>query len=78
MGLRFAFEVLTRETPWENLSVEIAWCLRRQKGQVCGEEFTVADFEMPCAKCGDGRSTCISGTKLDIAYLELEEPCARP
>jgi hydrogenase nickel incorporation protein HypA/HybF len=77
-ALTFAFEALTRETPWENLKVEIEWCPRRQKCQVCGEEFTVADFGMACPKCGDGRSTCISGTELDIAYLELEEPCARP
>lgn len=77
-ALTFAFEALTRETPWENLKVEIEWRPRRQKCQVCGEEFTVADFEMPCPKCGDGPSTCISGTELDIAYLELEEPCARP
>jgi Hydrogenase/urease nickel incorporation, metallochaperone, hypA/CobW/HypB/UreG, nucleotide-binding domain len=52
--------------------VEIEWCPRRQKCQVCGEEFSVADFEMACPKCGDGPSTCISGTELDIAYLELE------
>jgi hydrogenase nickel incorporation protein HypA/HybF len=77
-ALTFAFEVLTRETPWENLGVEIEWCPRRQKCRGCGEEFTVADFEMACPKCGDERSTCISGTELDIAYLELEEPCARP
>jgi hydrogenase nickel incorporation protein HypA/HybF len=76
--LMFAFETLTRETPWENLKVEIEWCPRRQKCQACGEEFTVAGFEMACPKCGECRSTCISGTELDIAYLELEEPCARP
>ena len=34
---------------------------------MCGEEFTVADFEMACAKCGDGRSTCISGTEAELA-----------
>jgi len=39
---------------------------------------TVVDFEMACPTCGDGRSTCIGETELDIAYLELEEPCARP
>jgi hydrogenase nickel incorporation protein HypA/HybF len=74
----FAFEALTRETPWENLKVEIEWCPRRQKCQGCGEEFAVVDFEMVCPKCGDGRSSCISGAELDIAYLELEERCARP
>jgi len=62
-ALTLAFEALTRETPWENLKVEIEWFPRRQKCQVCGEEFPVADFEMVCPKCGDGRSTCIGGTE---------------
>jgi hydrogenase nickel incorporation protein HypA/HybF len=77
-ALTFAFEALTRGTPWENLKVELEWCPRRQKCRGRGEEFAVVDFEMVCSKCGDGRTTCISGTELDIAYLELEEPCARP
>jgi hydrogenase nickel incorporation protein HypA/HybF len=76
-ALTFAFEALTRETPWENLKVEIEWCPRRQKCQGCGEEFAVVEFEMVCPKCGECRSACISGTELDIAYLELEEPCAK-
>jgi hydrogenase nickel incorporation protein HypA/HybF len=77
-ALAFAFEALTRETPWENLKVEIEWCLRRQKCLGCGEEFSVDGFDLACPKCGENRSTCIGGTELDIAYLELEEPCARP
>ncbi len=77
-ALTFALEALTRETPWENLKVEIEWCPRRQKCSLCDEEYTVEDYEIDCPKCGDARSTLISGTELDIAYLELEEPCARP
>ena len=31
-----------------------------------------------CPKCGSAQTTCISGTELDIAYIELEEePCAK-
>ncbi len=77
-ALTFAFEALTRETPWENLKVEIEWCPRRQKCSGCEEEFAVVEYEIACPKCGGVRSTCISGTELDIAYLELEEPCVRP
>ena len=77
-ALTFAFEALTRETPWENLKVEIEWCPRRQKCFGCGKEFIIVDYEMTCPNCGDARSACVSGTELDIAYLELEEPCARP
>ena len=42
------------------------------------KEFIIVDYEMTCPNCGDARSACVSGTELDIAYLELEEPCARP
>jgi len=37
----------------------------------------VKDWELTCPKCGEARSTCIGGTELDIAYLELEEPCEK-
>jgi hydrogenase nickel incorporation protein HypA/HybF len=77
-ALLFAFQALTRETPWENLKVEIEWCARRQKCEMCGAEFAVVEFELACPKCGETRSTCIGGTELDIAYLELEERCAKP
>jgi hydrogenase nickel incorporation protein HypA/HybF len=76
-ALTFAFEALTRETAWECLKVEIEWRPRRQKCLDCGEEFTVTGYEMACPKCGESRSTCIGGTELDIAYLEVEELCGK-
>jgi hydrogenase nickel incorporation protein HypA/HybF len=76
-ALDFAFEALTRRTPFENLKLEVEWCPRRQKCLACAEEFSVHDLELACPKCGATHSTCIGGTELDIAYLELEEPCAK-
>jgi hydrogenase nickel incorporation protein HypA/HybF len=76
-ALAFAFEALTRGTFLEHLRLEIEWCPRRQKCLACGEEFAVKEFELTCPKCGEARSTCIGGTELDIAYLELEEPCEK-
>ncbi len=76
-ALAFAFEALTRETPLEHMRLEIEWCPRRQKCLACGEEFVVQELELTCPKCGETRSTFISGTELDIAYLELEEPCEK-
>jgi hydrogenase nickel incorporation protein HypA/HybF len=76
-ALEFAFEVLTRETPLAHLKLEVEWCPRRQKCLTCAEEFSVHDLGLACPKCGANRSTCIGGTELDIAYLELEEPCAK-
>lgn len=52
-ALTFAFEALTRETPWGTLKVEVEWCSRRQNCQGCGEEFVVKNYEMACPKCGE-------------------------
>ena len=78
-ALDFAFEALTRETELEHLKLVVEWCPRRQKCTACSEEFAVQDFELACPTCGSAQTTCISGTELDIAYIELEEePCAKP
>ena len=76
-ALAFAFEALSRGTSLEHLRLEIEWCPRRQKCLACGEEFAVKEFELTCPKCGENRGTCIGGMELDIAYLELEEPCEK-
>jgi Zn finger protein HypA/HybF involved in hydrogenase expression len=51
--------------------------LRRQKCLQCGQEFAVRDLDLNCPKCGDSGTTCISGTELDIAYLEVEDLCVK-
>ena len=76
-ALDFAFEALTRGTDLQHLKLVIEWCPRRQKCTACSQEFTVQDFVLSCPKCGSPQTACISGTELDIAYLELEEPCAK-
>jgi hydrogenase nickel incorporation protein HypA/HybF len=76
-ALSFAFEALTRKTALEDLRLEVEWCPRRQKCLDCGEEFAVKEFDLSCPKCGRNKTSCIGGTELDIAYLELEEPCVR-
>ena len=76
-ALGFAFEALTRKTPMESLRLEVEWCPRRQKCLDCGEEFVVREFDLNCPKCRGNKTTCTGGTELDIAYLELEEPCVR-
>lgn len=76
-ALDFAFEALTRDTELEHVKLVVEWCPRRQRCTVCSEEFAVQDYELACPKCGSPQTACISGTELDIAYLELEEPCAK-
>ncbi len=76
-ALMFAFDALTRNSPWQSLKIEIEWRERRQKCLGCGEEFAVENYQLACPKCGDARTTCISGTELDIAYLEVEDLCVQ-
>lgn len=76
-ALSFAFEALTRKTLLEDLRLEVEWCPRRQKCLDCGEEFVPKDFGLSCPKCAGSKTSCIGGTELDIAYLELEEPCVK-
>jgi hydrogenase nickel incorporation protein HypA/HybF len=76
-ALSFAFEALTRKTSLEDLRLEVEWCPRRQKCLDCGEEFAVKDFDLSCPMCSASKTSCIGGTELDIAYLELEEPCVK-
>ncbi len=77
-ALDFAFECITQDTEWQHLKLQVEWCPRREKCLSCSEEFAVPDLDLTCPKCGAIRSTTIGGTELDIAYLELEEPCAKP
>ena len=77
-ALDFAFEALTRGTNLEHLKLVVEWCPRRHKCVSCSEDFVVKDFDLACPKCGSAQTTLISGTELDIAYIELEEePCAK-
>jgi hydrogenase nickel incorporation protein HypA/HybF len=76
-ALEFAFEALTRSTPLSGLRLEVEWRPRRQRCLNCGHEFAVRELDLRCPTCGTNKTSCIGGTELDVAYLELEEPCAK-
>jgi hydrogenase nickel incorporation protein HypA/HybF len=77
-ALTFAFDALTRNSPWETLKFEIEWCPRRQKCLGCGEVFSVQNFQMDCPNCSSTATTCIGGTELEIVYLDVEDACTQP
>ena len=72
-ALRFAFEVLSKETGLGSLELEIEMCPRRHRCPECHCEFTVVEFDHSCPQCGHRSTQSISGDQLEIAYLELEE-----
>jgi len=72
-ALRFCFEAMVHETDLESLALEIEFCPRRHRCQVCGRDFVVHDYDSRCPQCESLETTCISGDELELAYLEVEE-----
>lgn len=73
-SLRFCFESLVKDSPFDPLPLEIQFCPRRQTCATCRCTFLVVDYSTVCPSCGMDRTECISGTELELSYLELEEP----
>lgn len=73
-ALNFGWEVITKDTDWNGLALEIEHIPRRQRCSACKHEFDAPDFMTACPKCADPLTVTIAGDELDIAYLEVEEP----
>ena len=72
-ALRFCFECLVKDSPFEPLPLEIQFCPRQQTCQACGCAFPVVDYNTACPSCGKDSTECTGGTELELIYLELEE-----
>jgi hydrogenase nickel incorporation protein HypA/HybF len=72
-ALNFGWEVITKETEWDGLALEIEAVARRQRCTTCGHEFGAPDFMTACPQCAELMTVTIAGDELDIAYLEVEE-----
>jgi hydrogenase nickel incorporation protein HypA/HybF len=72
-ALRFCFDAMILETDLESLELGIEVCPRRHRCQVCGNEFSVCDYDSRCPQCASLETTFISGDELELAYLEVEE-----
>lgn len=72
-SLTFGWEVITKDSPFNGLPLDIEHVPRRQRCNGCGHEFDAPDFMTSCPKCQDPLTVTIAGDELDIAYLEVEE-----
>ncbi len=72
-ALAFGWEVITKDTAWESLKLDVERLPRKNLCTECFHEFVVNDYEIRCPKCGSAATRGIGGDELDIAYLELEE-----
>ncbi len=75
-ALAFGFEVLVKDTPYQDVKLEIEWKRRVQRCRACGHEFETDAVLTECPKCASLHTETIAGDELDIAYIELQEaPC---
>jgi hydrogenase nickel incorporation protein HypA/HybF len=71
-ALRFAFDVVCRDSMAEGASLEIeavraaCWCL------TCQAEFECADFFSECPRCHNVSGELRRGRELDIASVEMD------
>jgi hydrogenase nickel incorporation protein HypA/HybF len=71
-ALRFAFDVVSRNSPAEGATLEIeavpavCWCA------TCQAEFACQDFLNECPRCHDLSGDLRRGRELDIASVEME------
>jgi hydrogenase nickel incorporation protein HypA/HybF len=72
-ALQFGFECIVKDSALEPLALEVEVIPRLQRCPKCRKEFHMADFDPQCPRCGDFATRCISGEKLDIVYMEVDE-----
>ncbi len=77
-ALRFAFEVLTRDTNLKGLVLDFEICPLRHRCPSCHHAFEVKDYVFACPSCGNPRTECIGGDELEFAYLEVEDGTPAP
>ena len=72
-SLQFCFDVLKRESGYDDLILEIEFRKRRHRCDACAREFDVKDYDLHCPQCGRPTALCAGGDELELAYLEVEE-----
>ena len=72
-SLRFCFEALVLGSENPPL-LDIEFRPRQNRCPGCGTVFALKDYQTDCPNCGAAVTEPVSGTELELAYVELEEP----
>ena len=72
-ALSFAWEALVKDTPLEDVVLEIDFRKRTQRCAACAREFESNMLFSACPDCASEETICISGDELDIAFIDLED-----
>jgi hydrogenase nickel incorporation protein HypA/HybF len=73
-SLRFCFEALVLGSEPSPAALDIEFRSRQNRCPTCGTVFALKDYQTDCPNCGAAVTEPVSGTELELAYVELEEP----
>jgi len=71
-SLRFAFEVLARDTRAAGARLAVEAVAPRVRCRICGRESAAQAHRLVCAACGDDRVELIAGADLQVESFDME------
>ncbi len=71
-SLTFCFEIMTKDTPFEGVKLEIELAPLTGRCIDCGEEFGVKEYRFICPKCGSREIETIAGKELFVKEIEVQ------
>lgn len=72
-SLRFSFEAIVSETPWQNARLDIERVPTTARCNGCGVQFEIEDIAFFCPSCHGTDIRLVSGTDLHVAEIEMDE-----
>ncbi len=72
-ALRFALEVVTRDTPLADAEFHIETPPLRLNCRDCRQPFESREFIFSCPACGSNRIELLSGDEMEVVNLEVVE-----
>ncbi|WP_373498763.1 hydrogenase maturation nickel metallochaperone HypA [Desulfococcus sp.] len=72
-SLRFCYDVIVRDTPLANSTLNIQEIPVSAKCGDCGHEWIAERPEFLCARCGGGSVQIVSGQELEIVSIDIAD-----
>ncbi|MBI5606539.1 MAG: hydrogenase maturation nickel metallochaperone HypA [Deltaproteobacteria bacterium] len=71
-SLTFCFEIITKDTPFEGVKLEMEQVPLTGRCSGCGEEFVIKEYRFVCPKCQSQEIETVAGKELFIKEIEAE------
>ncbi len=71
-SLTFCFDIITKDTPFEGVKLEIEQVLLTGRCIDCREEFVIKEYRFICPKCGSREIETIAGKELFVKEIEVQ------